>query len=648
MKRPLLALPLAVYLLTGVHQIRPEERAVVRRFGAVVARPGPGLWVGLPWGIDRVDRVPVAAVRRVVVGFEPEADDDALPTPPGRYLTGDENLVLARVAVEYSVGDGPADLDDFVTNRDRIDAVVGRAAEAALAEWVAGRDVDGVLLTGSAALPRWLARRTQERVAGHHLGVRVGRASVELLAPPDEVRPAFEDVNRAQTNVQAQVNRAEQEKASRLRKADGTPLPARPGSARVPGREGRLGRGRGGGVPQAGGRLPGVGEGQPGRARGDLVGQGGAIADGPEGAGPARRDRRLSRAGRLGHHAVFAAGEEAVIRQARVRGRCPSLLFRPFGASEDVAATRLQPPRGEIRERGATPANPGTACRYFCSSFFGSDSFFGSSFFSSLMTGLASNTRTSGGVLAFLRGHADVQPAAARVERRRLGLLGRLDLGGHLVLVVLLLDERPRGPRRTRRTGGSAWRRSAGRRCRPGSRRSSSSLPVLASITMTIGVLPPQPRYSSAGLGVVGDRAVPFRLGHLELVSATLFVSRSMTATALGLAVFMYTLGLLIDAERLRRPFGLDGRFLISPVLASRTVDGLAVGDVHLLGRPSCSKRCRPSRTWWRRRPCSPCRRCRCRRRRRCRRTPYPSRWNTTRRTPSTWSGICLTSLPFP
>ena len=66
----------ALYLLTGVAQVRPEERGVVRRFGAVVARPGPGLWVGLPWGVDRIDRVPVRTARQLNVGFMPTR-----PTP---------------------------------------------------------------------------------------------------------------------------------------------------------------------------------------------------------------------------------------------------------------------------------------------------------------------------------------------------------------------------------------------------------------------------------------------------------------------------------------------------------------------------------------------------------------------------------------
>ena len=74
--RYLLLVVLAGYLLTGVAQVRPEERAVVRRFGKVVAHPGPGLWVGFPYGIDRIDRVPTATVRRVPVGYRPEPADD--------------------------------------------------------------------------------------------------------------------------------------------------------------------------------------------------------------------------------------------------------------------------------------------------------------------------------------------------------------------------------------------------------------------------------------------------------------------------------------------------------------------------------------------------------------------------------------------
>ena len=136
---------LAAWLLTGIAPVRPGERAVVRRFGAVVATPGPGLWVGLPWGVDRIDKVAVDFVRRVTVGFDQDVDAD-VSLPAGQLLTGDQNLVNVRAAVDYTVR--ADEVATYLAARDRVDGAVSRAAEAALAEWVAGRTVDEVLLTG--------------------------------------------------------------------------------------------------------------------------------------------------------------------------------------------------------------------------------------------------------------------------------------------------------------------------------------------------------------------------------------------------------------------------------------------------------------------------------------------------------------------
>jgi membrane protease subunit HflK len=208
----------AGYLLTGVAEVRPEERAVVRRFGRVVARPGPGLWVGLPWGVDRVDRVAVRTARQLAVGYDPDAGDDAPGTPVGQLLTGDENLVNVRLVVEYAVDE--AELDDYLAQRDSSDAVLGREAEAAAAEWVAGRGVDEVLLAGRAELPRWLMGRLPGRLGPHRLGLAVQRVSVDHLTAPAEVRDAFERVNQAQAGMQTQENQARQAAAQRRREAD--------------------------------------------------------------------------------------------------------------------------------------------------------------------------------------------------------------------------------------------------------------------------------------------------------------------------------------------------------------------------------------------------------------------------------------------
>lgn len=212
----LLGLLLAGYLLTGVAQIRSDERAVVRRFGRVVAQPKPGLWVGFPWGIDSLERVKVDQVRRVPVGYTPDADEPGGGPPPGQLLTGDHNLVNIQVVIDYAVR--PDQVDDFVIHSNQADGLVARAAEAVLAEWVAGHGVDEVLLTSKVALPAWLVRRTQERLEPYHLGVQVQSASVSYLLPPEDVRPAFENVTRAQTAIRTAEHNARTE-ADKIRRA---------------------------------------------------------------------------------------------------------------------------------------------------------------------------------------------------------------------------------------------------------------------------------------------------------------------------------------------------------------------------------------------------------------------------------------------
>jgi modulator of FtsH protease HflK len=224
MKRTLIIAALVLFagsLLTGVTEVRPGERAVVRRFGRVLDfKPEPGLWVGLPWGIDSVDRVPVDLVRRVLVGYQPEAAADNLQTPPGQLLTGDHNLVNVQVALFYSVIEDR--VEDYVIQADRVDSLVARAAETALAEWVAGRTVDDVLLRGKALLPAWLVQKTQQRIEPYRLGIQVREeASVTYLYPPDDVRSAFDEVTRAQTAMRTNKYKAEQEAEQMHREAQG-------------------------------------------------------------------------------------------------------------------------------------------------------------------------------------------------------------------------------------------------------------------------------------------------------------------------------------------------------------------------------------------------------------------------------------------
>jgi len=217
--RYLLFIAFAAYLLTGVARVGPEERAVVRRFGKVVAKPGPGLWVGLPWGIDRIDRERVRIVKQLAVGVSQEESFEAAGTPSGQFLTGDQNLINTRLIVEFAIDE--SELESYVAHKDQVEPAIRRETETLAAEWMGSRTVDQAL-GGRAALTQWVFTRLPARLAPQRLGVAIERIAVESLAAPEEVRDAFEAVNQAQTAIRTRTNVASQEAERQSNEANTT------------------------------------------------------------------------------------------------------------------------------------------------------------------------------------------------------------------------------------------------------------------------------------------------------------------------------------------------------------------------------------------------------------------------------------------
>jgi modulator of FtsH protease HflK len=211
-----IALMLSLWLMTGLKSIKPGQRAVVRRFGQVVATPEPGLWVGLPWGIERVDLISVQ-VCRVAVGYDKDAEELDDMIPRGQFLTGDHNLVNVQAKIDYVVDE--MKLVDFIEQATWVEGIVSRVAEAVLAEWIGSRKVDEILLRGQADLPKYLVQKTQTRIEDYRLGIRIHYANVEYLLPPPQVKADFDGVTRAQTAIHTVENEAQQRRIEILRDA---------------------------------------------------------------------------------------------------------------------------------------------------------------------------------------------------------------------------------------------------------------------------------------------------------------------------------------------------------------------------------------------------------------------------------------------
>lgn len=183
------------YAATGVYTVAPDERALVRRFGRVVeVQSEPGLHFGLPWGLDRVDRVKPSETKAVTIGAAAPADRvlSAMPTDAAaQFLTGDQNLVNVQATVQYTIRTTPDGAKSYLFGSADPMKVISRAAESALSATLADQSIDVVLTTGKSVLADHVRDRLQEQLDGYGFGVEVRSVSLIELAPPPNVAEAF-------------------------------------------------------------------------------------------------------------------------------------------------------------------------------------------------------------------------------------------------------------------------------------------------------------------------------------------------------------------------------------------------------------------------------------------------------------------------
>ena len=197
----------ALWLLSGVYLVAPDQQAVETRFGKVVSpRVLPGIHYALPWPIESVIKLKVQQQQRLVVGGDPP-DSVLGRTQPlaSQFLTGDKNIINMRVVVQYYVG-VPA---DYLFRHQDVARSVGAAVEAELARRIAHRSVDAVLTTEKVAIQDEVLAAAQKRVNEYDAGVILSTVNIETVGPPPEAADSFRDVASAKADSARIVNEAQ-------------------------------------------------------------------------------------------------------------------------------------------------------------------------------------------------------------------------------------------------------------------------------------------------------------------------------------------------------------------------------------------------------------------------------------------------------
>ena len=194
---------LAAYFATGFYVVNADEHGVVRRFGAVVARVGPGMHYRLPWPVDRVDVLKTTSVMKIGVGFTLPADDSQAMTGV-EVLTGDTNILSVAVAVQYVI----LNPSDFLFQIEQPEKLVGTMAQSLLTETVVGMPIDEVLTTGRLAIQARVKLKTQEILDRYRSGIRISSVSIMNITLDGSIAQAFQDVADAMADREKLQNEA--------------------------------------------------------------------------------------------------------------------------------------------------------------------------------------------------------------------------------------------------------------------------------------------------------------------------------------------------------------------------------------------------------------------------------------------------------
>jgi modulator of FtsH protease HflK len=201
-----------LYLLSGVTVVKPDEVAVVLRWGRLVGdtpaqqEHGAGLLFAFPRPMDRVVRVQVKRIQEVPIstlaaGPVSPPDDDVLPSSTeslnpitqGYALTGDENILHVDMVARYRVRDAA----EWAFYGPKAEDILRVEVTAAMVRSIGEMAVDRVLTEGRKDLIAIATRRAQAGLDMSHSGLELTSLELVLLGPPSALTRDFDAVQSA-------------------------------------------------------------------------------------------------------------------------------------------------------------------------------------------------------------------------------------------------------------------------------------------------------------------------------------------------------------------------------------------------------------------------------------------------------------------
>ncbi len=208
----ILVVLVAVWLLSGIYIVEPDEEGVVLRFGKYNRSTEPGPHYALPIPIETVYTPKVTQVMRSEIGYRNVGQSvtfqqGRVKTMPqeASMLTGDENVVNVQFSVQYKIKDAV----EYLFNVAGPTPLVHNAAEAAMREVIGNNLIDSAITDGKLQIQSDATQLLQTILDRYGAGIQVLAVQLQDVHPPQEVIEAFKDVASAREDKSRIINEAE-------------------------------------------------------------------------------------------------------------------------------------------------------------------------------------------------------------------------------------------------------------------------------------------------------------------------------------------------------------------------------------------------------------------------------------------------------
>jgi modulator of FtsH protease HflK len=209
---------LVLAAFTTWYTVDESEQAVILTFGKVEEGiMGAGLHFKMPWPIQSVN---ILSKETFSLQFGYEQKDGEIKSFPDetKMITGDENIVLADLVVQWKI----TDPQKYLFNSSEPTKILYDATSASVRSIIGNSKIDDALTSGKAEIEGEVRELLTSLIEKYDIGISVLAVKLQdVELPNDDVRKAFTDVTDARETMNTKINEANKYRNQKINEAQG-------------------------------------------------------------------------------------------------------------------------------------------------------------------------------------------------------------------------------------------------------------------------------------------------------------------------------------------------------------------------------------------------------------------------------------------